>query len=123
MEYKKLLSEQIKIAYPNAIIDFEKKDISLVINGFGTISLQGEVLILEYKNFSIVEENNVKTFLKPRLKFENVDIYYNKKKINFYDKRKYTSDKIGAFNKAMLMFNVFDTMVKEVNNLLDALNG
>jgi hypothetical protein len=122
MEYKKLLFEQLKIAYPNAIIDIDKKIITLNINGFGTICLQGDVLVIEYNNFSIVEDVNVKTFLKPRLKFESVDIYNNKKKISFYDRNKYTSDKIGAFNKSMRIFNMFDTIVKEVNCLLDAIN-
>jgi len=118
MEYKKLLFEQIKIAYPNAIIDIDKKVLTFNINGFGAICLQGDVFVIEYNNFSIVENDNVKTFLKPRLKFESVDIYYNKKKISFYDRNKYTSDKIGAFNKAMRMFNMFDKMVVAINELL-----
>lgn len=124
MEYKKLLFEQIKIAYPNAIFDVEKKMISLSINGFGVISFYGDInLSVEYGSFSIIEDEHVKTYIKPRLKFENVDIYFNKRKIMLYDREKYTTDSVGSFKKAMRIFSMFNTIVKEVNNLLDALNG
>ena len=126
MDYKELLVEQIKLAYPESEIvsNVQNRDEIKIIN-FPFDGIEIEItgrFDIHFRQFDLIDFKALSTYLKPRLKFEDIRIFYNAKQLNIYLDRKFTKSSKGNFEKAMWTFLVIEYFVSEIKRIIYKLN-
>lgn len=125
MEHKQLLIEQFSLAYPTSkitsitsngkingisIIDVPYEGIKIVMN---------ERVDFDFGGFDQIDFSDLSTYLKPRLKYEDVKIFYNKRQLNIYLYKKFSKDSKGEFEKAMWTFRVTEYFITSIKKIVD----
>jgi hypothetical protein len=119
---KDWLLKQLKLEYPKG--DISQKGISIYLEDvpYKGISIKHDNgLYVNLKKFDIVEFTALATYLEPRIKQEDIDVYYTErdKTISYYFYKEFNGGNKGEFEKAMWTFKIIENLI---NNLVSLRN-
>ena len=129
IEHKQLLIEQFRLGYPTSKITSSTSNGK--INGISIFNIpydgikivMHERIDFNFDGFDKIEFTALSTYFEPRLKYEDVKIFYNEKQLNIYLYKKFSKDSKGEFEKAMWTYEVIEYFINSIKKIVDQILG